>query len=171
MAEFEPAVIKQYDALRDSLGVIVVDDLDTTIRDIRGAIFQLRAPQPGGIRAQVRELTEEARATLGFRPQLALDGPLDDAVPEPVGVCLVAVLREALSNVGRHAQATEVEVGVEVSGGRVILTVTDNGVGIGEVTRAGGLHNMRTRATELDGTFSAAAAQPRGTRLVWSVPI
>lgn len=149
----------------------VVDDLDTTIRDIRGAIFELRAPHAGGIRAQIRELVEESRATLGFRPQLVLDGPLDNVVSEPVGVCLVAVLREALSNVGRHAQASEVEVGVEVSGDQVVLTVTDNGVGIGAATRTGGLHNLQARAEELGGTFCAAPAEPRGTRLVWSAPI
>jgi signal transduction histidine kinase len=148
----------------------VVDDLDVTIRDIRGAIFELRSPQPGGLRTQIREIVEEAHATLGFRPQLALDGPVDSAVPEPVAVALLAVLREALSNVGRHAKASAVRVVVRAGGGRVELVVTDDGTGIGQVTRAGGLQNMRCRAEDLGGTFSTRPATPRGTELTWTVP-
>jgi signal transduction histidine kinase len=149
----------------------VVDDLDTTIRDIRGAIFELRAPSPAGVRAQLRDLVEEAHTTLGFRPQLALDGPLDSAVPEQLSDCLLAVLREALSNVGRHARATRVHVSVSATGSRLALTVTDDGIGIGASTHDGGLHNMRGRAEELGGSFAIELVQPRGTELIWSVPI
>jgi signal transduction histidine kinase len=149
----------------------VVDDLDTTIRDIRGAIFELRAPAGGGLRADVRQILDEARGSLGFRPELRLDGPVDSAVPDALRPAVLAVLREALSNAARHARAGAVTVAVAVAGGHLVLTVTDDGVGIGDAAASGGLVNLRRRAEELDGTFAVEPADPRGTRLTWRVPV
>jgi signal transduction histidine kinase len=149
----------------------VVDDLDTTIRDIRGAIFELRGPADESLRGQVHAVVEEARSALGFRPHLTIDGPVDSAVPEAVRPALLAVLREALSNVARHAGADGVEVAVSVGDGRLTLSVADDGVGIGAATGTGGLLNMRHRAHELGGEFQAVPAVPRGTAVTWSVPI
>src|SRR6266508_854298 len=149
----------------------VVDDLDTTIRDIRGAIFELRTPAHGQLRGEIRSVVDEAGAALGFRPRLTLDGPVDSAVPEAVRPALLAVLREALSNVARHAQASGVAVVASVGNGRFTLTVTDDGVGIGEVTRPSGLANMRARAAELGGDFTVGPAEPRGTVVAWTVPL
>jgi signal transduction histidine kinase len=149
----------------------VVDDLDTTIRDIRGAIFELRATDQGDLRGEIRALAEEASAPLGFRPHLTLEGSIDSAVPDPVRPAVLAVLREALSNVARHAGAGAVEVGVRVGDGRLAVTVTDDGVGIGDLTPTGGLDNMRQRAEELGGSFTIGPARPRGTSLTWSVPV
>ncbi|HEV7899603.1 MAG TPA: GAF domain-containing protein [Planosporangium sp.] len=149
----------------------VVDDLDTTIRDIRGTIFELRGSDQGDLRGQIRTLTDEVRGPLGFRPHLTLDGPLDSAVPETVRPVLLAVLREALSNVARHARAAAVEVSVRVDDGRLVTRVIDDGVGIGEATPTGGLDNMRRRSEELGGTFTIGPARPRGTILSWTVPV
>ena len=149
----------------------VIDDLDTTIRDIRGAIFELRAPAAGRLRAEIRALVEEVRATLGYRPQLRIDGPVDSAVPDAVGPALVAVLREALANAARHARASTVDVGVHAGNGWLTLTVADDGVGLGEPGRASGLDNMRHRAAEFGGDFSVGPAEPHGTVVTWRVPI
>jgi signal transduction histidine kinase len=150
----------------------VVDDLDTTIRDIRGAIFELRVPAGGELRAEIRGLVEEARGPLGFPPRLVIDGPIDSAVPEPVRPALLAVLREALSNVARHARASAVTVTVVAHAGRVELRVADDGIGIGsEVRSVSGLRNMRRRAEELGGTCTIERAAPTGTQATWSVPI
>lgn len=149
----------------------VVDDLDTTIRDIRGAIFELRAPARGELRAEIRGLVEEARGPLGFPPRLVIDGPVDSTVPEPVRPALLAVLREALSNVARHAHAGAATVTVIAGGGRIELRVTDDGVGIGsDVPSVGGVRNMRRRAEELGGTCTVEPAAPGGTQVTWSVP-
>jgi signal transduction histidine kinase len=150
----------------------VVDDLDTTIRDIRGAIFELRGSAPGSVRADLRRIVDEARASLGFRPQLRIDGPVDTAVPEDARTSLFAVLREALSNVARHARASAVNVAVTVRDGQLELTVTDNGSGVQEPeARTGqGLRNMRARADDLGGTFTVAVADPPpGTAVSWRV--
>jgi signal transduction histidine kinase len=155
----------------------VVDDLDTTIRDIREAIFELRTSDKGDLRGAIRSLADEVRGPLGFRPHLTLQGPLDSAVPESVRPAVLAVLREALSNVARHARAGAVEVSVRIDDGRLVLTVIDDGVGIddddddGGRSATGGLHNMRRRAEELGGGFRVAAARPRGTVLTWSARV
>jgi signal transduction histidine kinase len=160
----------------------VVDDLDTTIRDVRGAIFELRGPAPGGVQSELRRIVHEARPALGFRPELRLDGPVDTAVPEEVGVALLAVVREALSNVAKHAQASSAWVRLAAVGGEVVLTVTDDGVGPGrfESKRGGkaqgdadghGRRNIMARAADLGGTASVEPGPSGGTVVTWRVPL
>jgi len=148
----------------------VVDDLDTTIRDIRGAIFELRSPGAGSLRGDVRGLVDEAREALGFRPDLRLEGPVDTAVPDAVRPDLLAVLREALSNVARHAGATRVAVRIAVEAGELACEVTDDGRGPGTGSGSG-LGNMRARAHDLGGEFSFEAGDGGGSVLTWRVPL
>lgn len=148
-----------------------VDDLDATIRDIRRAIFELRTPMSAALRTEIRDAVDAAADSLGFRPALDLAGPVDSAVPEPVRPDLLAVLREALSNVVRHAKATRVTVEVQADARRLTLVVTDDGVGTDPAAARGGLVNMRERAQRYGGEFEVGPAQPRGTRLSWSIPL
>lgn len=151
---------------------IVVEHLDTTIRDIRGAIFELRAPVTGVLRAEIRTLIEEARGPLGFRPQFTLDGPIDSAVPDSVRPAIIAVLREALSNVARHANATAVSVDISVTGETFALVVTDDGSGVPtDVRSVGGIRNLHRRAEELGGSCTLRPGEPGGTVLTWTVPL
>jgi signal transduction histidine kinase len=148
-----------------------VDDLDSTIRDIRSAIFELRTPANADLRTDIRSTVDAAAVTLGFRPELRLDGPVDSYVSDELRSELVAVLGEALSNIAKHAYAEHVHVVVAVRDGRLTLTVTDDGVGLGDAQERGGLANMRRRAVRLNGGFSAEPADDRGTRVRWSVPL
>jgi signal transduction histidine kinase len=148
-----------------------VENLDTTIRDIRAAIFELRTPMSAALRSEIRDLVAEAAGPLGFRPELRLVGPLDSAVPDDLRPDLLAVIRESLSNAARHAQATSVHVTVEVGEGRLAVHVTDNGVGADATQARGGLVNLRERATGHGGAFEVSRARPNGTNIVWSVPI
>ncbi|GIJ13005.1 histidine kinase [Micromonospora andamanensis] len=148
-----------------------VDDLDTTIKDIRRTIFELRTPMSAALRTEIREAVEAAAESLGFRPRLELTGPIDSAVSDEVRPELVAVLREALSNAVRHAEATAVSVAVHVDATRVTVIVTDNGVGCDPAAARGGLVNLRERAERHAGTFEVRAAEPHGTELRWSVPL
>jgi signal transduction histidine kinase len=149
----------------------VVDDLDNTIRDIRGAIFELRTPVYADLRAEIRSVVDAARNALGFRPTLTIDGPIDSAVPDDLRQTVVAVLREALSNAARHAKPGNVEVRAAVDEGHLVLTVDDDGIGPSDIVARGGLVNLRKRAEELDGDLAISAARPRGTRLRWRVPL
>ena len=92
-----------------------VDDLDVTVKHIRSAIFKLetsRVSSSGGLRSRVLAISREAEKALGFQPRCFFDGPIDTGVGDGVAVELLATLREALSNVARHAQATRVEIEV-----------------------------------------------------------
>lgn len=148
-----------------------VDDLDATIRDIRRTIFELRTPMTAALRTEIREAVELAAESLGFRPHLELTGPVDSAVPDAVRPDLTAVLREALSNAVRHAQASRVTVAVRVDGGQVSVTVTDDGVGCDPATARGGLVNLRERAEGHGGIFTVGRVEPHGTEVCWTVPL
>ncbi|GAA0828935.1 GAF domain-containing sensor histidine kinase [Streptosporangium amethystogenes subsp. fukuiense] len=151
-----------------------IDELDGTIRQIRSTIFALQAPlQEGGrgLRAQIVELVEDARAHLGFMPGLMMEGPLDSGVPERVAEHLLAALREALSNIVRHARASRAEVTVEIEGDRLVLTVVDDGAGVPGGCRRSGLRNLKERAERLGGSFSVESSPEAGTRLIWSASL
>ena len=93
------------DAARERLSSFI-DDLDGTIRAIRQTIFSLQEPETGatGLRGEALRVVTEAASALGFEPELTFEGPLDSTVPEKSVPEVLAVLREALSNVARHAQ-------------------------------------------------------------------
>jgi signal transduction histidine kinase len=84
---------------------------------------------------------------------------------------MLAVLREALSNVAKHAAASSACVEVSVEPDRAQLSVTDDGVGIPEGGRRSGLANLAARAKDLGGTCTVAPADKQGTRVVWQVPL
>ena len=151
-----------------------VDDLDLTVKHIRSAIFELessRVSSGGGLRDRVLALGREAAGALGFEPRCFFDGPVDSAVGDDLAVELLATLREALSNVARHAQATRVEVEVVVTD-QVVLRVVDDGIGppAPDAPRGHGLKNMEARAARRGGRFELRAGSPTGTVLEWQVP-
>jgi signal transduction histidine kinase len=151
-----------------------VDDLDATVTEIRTAIFELgESPMPGGLRRSAVELTKEMASSLGMRPEIIFQGPIDNAVPQHVADHLLAVLREALTNVGKHAQATRCTVTISVADD-VTLEVSDNGAGIRIPLADGaglGLVNLRSRAEKLKGSFEVQVNEEGGTRLLWRVPL
>ena len=150
-----------------------VDDLDLTVKHIRSAIFGLESSRTSihGLRDRVLAMCRDAALTLGFEPLCLFDGPVDSAVGDDVAVELLATLREALSNVARHAQATRVDVEVVVSE-LVVLRVTDDGIGPpGHDGRRGhGLRNMEARAARRSGGFELRDGASTGTVLEWHVP-
>ena len=147
----------------------VVDDLDDTIREIRSVIFSLQSNRADGLRSDILRIVSEERLVLGFEPRVRFEGPVD-TISESVATELLASLREALSNVARHAEASTVEIVVE-SGDNVCLTVIDDGRGIPEtVTVGNGIRNLTERATLLGGRCHVAARPGGGTTLEWQVP-
>lgn len=150
-----------------------VDELDTTIKQLRTAIFDLEQAKAthDGLRARILALAREAAVPLGFDPRVVLDGAIDTALHDNVGNELVATLREALSNVARHARATRVDVEVVVDG-EVRLTVTDDGLGppSDDLPVGKGLRNMGDRAAKLGGALQLRAALGGGTVVEWTAP-
>ncbi|SDT06785.1 GAF domain-containing sensor histidine kinase [Jiangella sp. DSM 45060] len=150
-----------------------VDDLDATIRQIRSTIFALQSSKDDvtdTLRGRLVAVVQSAGEQLGFAPGLQLIGELDNAVSDEIAEQLVPVLQESLSNIVRHAKASRAGAVVELSGGRVRVTVTDNGVGLPEVPHRSGLANLAERAARLGGTFTAGPAPDGGTVVCWDVP-
>ena len=150
-----------------------VDDLDTTVTEIRTAIFELGTKAiAGGLRHSVFELTQEMAPLLGTRPEVVFNGAVDNAISQRIADSLLAVLREALTNAGKHANATSYIVTISVADD-VSLEVQDNGIGI-EVPQAFGaglgLVNLRSRAERLGGSFEILTGE-LGTRVLWRVPV
>jgi signal transduction histidine kinase len=153
-----------------------VDDLDVTVRDIRSTIFSLHATAVGdSLREALTGVVDESAGTLGFRPALYFDGPVDSVVGDDLGGDLRAILREALSNVAKHARASHIIARVIVAGGHVTLTVNDDGVGVDRPMSTGeggnGLANMWVRAERRGGRFSLEPGPQHGSLLTWTAPL
>ena len=114
-------------------------------------------------------------AGLGFSPSLRLGAGLRTLNSEELTGQVLAVLREALSNVARHAGASRADVTVDVDqDGILSVIVTDNGTGLPPGGRRSGLRNLADRAENLGGELLLSRADPAaprpGTRLEWRVP-
>ncbi|MFD9038879.1 sensor histidine kinase [Streptomyces bottropensis] len=154
--------------------VRAVDDLDETIKIIRSTIFGLRTREgvaEAGLRARAVRLVGETAPVLGFAPSVRMEGLLDTDVPKEIADHVVAVLSEALTNVGRHAHADRTEVALFTDGRDVRLSVVDNGVGLPADGRRSGLRNMAERAEQLGGRMELGETDGGGTTLVWQVPL
>ncbi|HLK01294.1 MAG TPA: GAF domain-containing protein [Streptosporangiaceae bacterium] len=157
-----------------------VDAMDDTIKDIRATIFALQArdhadAQPDA-RAAIVAVVEEMTPLLGFTPSLRLGAGLRSQVAGDAAEQLLATLREALSNTARHAQASRVDVAVDVTpDGILSVQVIDNGIGIPDGGRRSGLRNIASRADKLGGELRLGPASEHpanpGTRLEWRVPL
>jgi signal transduction histidine kinase len=151
-----------------------VDDLDLTVKHIRSAIFGLESSRGfagGSLRHRVLALSRQAAGALGFEPRCFFDGPVDSGVDDDVTADVLATLREALSNVARHARATRVDVEVVVTD-QVTIRVIDDGIGppAPSARRGHGLNNMQARAEGHGGRFELRAGPTGGTSLEWKVP-
>ena len=158
----------------------VVGEIDDTIAQVRTTIFGLRGqlgPRLGMARARVLEVVGDAGRLLPAEPLVRFAGPIDAVVGDELVDDIVAVVREALTNVARHSGADQAEVSLSATKDLLTLEISDNGVGIGATERRSGLANLRRRAEEHGGTFSVgpAPAGPskhgEGTHLRWTIPL
>jgi signal transduction histidine kinase len=152
-----------------------ISDIDDTIRQVRSAIFELGSDGGDvGVRASVLSLVRELTPVVGFEVAVSFSGPVDAAVPDAVTEHLLATVREALTNIGRHAQATRGSLVLSVEDGHCRLQVIDNGRGMdGSGTGQGGmgLPNMQRRAEKLHGRLVIECPSSGGTSLTWQVPV
>ena len=149
-----------------------IDELDDTITEIRGAIFELGdAAGSVGVRQSLLALAKELEPFLGVRPRVTFHGPIDNGISEEVAVHLLPVAREALTNAGKHARASSYLVRLTVAD-EVTLVVADDGVGLATPLTGGGLgvSNMRQRATALGGVLELERPESGGTLVRWRVP-
>jgi signal transduction histidine kinase len=158
----------------------VVSDIDDTIRQIRTSVFELQAGAAGSARSRLLSVVADAERVLPAAPSVVVDENVELlAGSEGLLSDAVAVLREGLTNVARHAGAGAVDVQVGIVDRVLRIQITDDGVGIGPTERRSGLANLRRRAEgrgggmTLDSASGWAVSTPErpGTRLVWTVPV
>jgi signal transduction histidine kinase len=156
-----------------------IDETDGIIRDLRESIFNLNhsVSSPGRavrLRSAIIDLLDARVSPLPFTPTLRFDGPIDEATISPtLQASILAVLRESLSNVARHAHATAATVSVVVGKRYIRITVEDNGIGISETDTFGhGRRNVYARAKQFGGSAEIRNASPGpGTVVDWLVPL
>ncbi len=169
--------------------------VDEAVRQIRAIVHNLKErDQEVGVVERIRREASLARNFLGYAPSLviALDGrainededseemrteQTEGRVDDDLSDDVVAVVREGLSNIARHAHATAASVTVEIEGreeaGTVTVSIVDDGTGIDpHRTRNSGLGNLAARARRHGGSFDFHPGYDGvGTEIVWRAPL
>lgn len=147
-----------------------VDDLQETIQEIRTAIFDLHGETSGSTRLRQRlDEAIEQFSTPGLRTTVQYSGPLS-VVDSTLAAHAEAVLREAVSNVVRHANATNLIIKISVEDD-LRIEVVDNGVGVPDDITESGLSNLRERANDMGGDFVIEIMPGGGSSLRWCAPL
>ena len=147
-----------------------IERLDGSITRLRNIIFDLRRPTEGGLLSTaIRDVVSAATDDLGFEPHVIIAGEVS-LVPPRVEEHLIPTLREALTNVAKHAHAGSVEVRLDI-GTDIVLEVRDDGKGLTNARSPGfGFTNMNDRASRLSGTCVVENHPDGGVRVRWKVP-
>jgi signal transduction histidine kinase len=151
-----------------------INELDETIHEIRTTIFEIDQDDLNGVLLTKRfeALTNEAGVRLGLDVQLHQSSEVDDVTDRACARHAVQALREMLSNIVRHSEASAVSVDIEVEGDLIVLTVSDNGRGFSSQVGPGrGLRNLASRARELGGNCVIDSESGRGTMVRWSAKL
>jgi PAS domain S-box-containing protein len=150
--------------------------LDSTIQSVRDIATTLR---PGvldelGLEAAVEWQAQEFQHRTGIVCDTTIR-PRNMALSPEQSTALFRILQEILTNVARHAQATNVDIRLEQSGEQVVLQVGDNGKGISGVEQSGpkafGLLGMRLRAQQQGGSFDIQGTPGTGTMVTVNIPL
>jgi len=147
-----------------------VDELQNVIQEIRTTIFDLHGGSSGSTELRQRiSAAVSAFPGSGLRTTVAFVGPLS-VVDAQLADHAEAVVREAVSNAVRHAQARTLTVTVRVEDD-LTCEIADDGCGMPPDFAASGMKNLRSRAEEVGGTLQLTDAPGGGTIVRWSAPL
>lgn len=153
-----------------------IEDLNSTIRDLRAFIMDMRPRQlyEENLLDGLRRLLKEFQAN--SLVEASLSGPSDglEELPDPQAIALFHICQEALANVAKHAHADKVEVLVWATPERVLMEVHDDGRGFEldkiQLTLGHGISNMQTRARNVGGDLEITTEPGEGTSIMVWVP-
>jgi len=146
-------------------------EIDEVARVSREALAQVRRAVTGIRAAGLAAELASARLLLDIEGVL-LDADVGDhALPPEIESTLALTLREAVTNVQRHARARRVRVQLSQRAGTVALSVDDDGRGGGDIRPGNGLSGMRERLQALGGDLRIEAREGTGLRLLASLPL
>jgi len=151
-------------------------DLNSTIRDIRTYILDLRPRQlyNESLMQGVQRLVSEFRANTLV--DVNLQGPADNlaGLPDAQAIALFHICQETLANIAKHARARHVEVSLWKTADRVLLEVSDDGRGFDaskvKLTLGHGLANMQTRVHNVGGEVEISSEPGKGAAVLAWVP-
>jgi signal transduction histidine kinase len=148
-----------------------IDDIVTELRELISGLVRTEV-SAATLREQVFDLVRDSGRALGITPSLEIRGSVEEGVTDGVATELLAVLRECLANIARHARATSAAVRLSAEGHeRIALTVEDDGVGVpGDLRPGDGLTALTGRAERLGGTLSVTPRVGGGTSVTWRIP-
>jgi len=152
-----------------------IETLQAAIGDIRGFVYDLRPtlPAPEDLRRALGEVAGEVRRT--GTTSVSVEVADEVLLPSEAAADVVAIVREALSNVQRHAAARRAGVQLTVRGETLRLVIADDGHGFdahGRRTRQQhGLSNIRDRAAALGGRVIVRSKPGTGTRVIVNLPL
>src|SRR4051794_2866992 len=141
----------------------VTDGLDE-LREIAGGLHPTALAQGGLVPALT---TLACRSSIPVRLDLEVDGRL----PEPVELTAYYTVAEALTNAAKHAQASSVDVDVEISDGLLHLRVSDDGCGGADPGAGSGLIGLTDRVESLGGVLALCSQAEVGTPVEITVPL
>jgi len=146
--------------------------LNDAITDLRHSLGELKSsPESAPFPIVLRNLAEDARFRSLVEIDLEIDLPENEVLSPVQAEHVLSVVNEALANVVRHAQASQVLIAVHKQDNRFLMTVEDNGIGMAEDVDVGyGLRNMRDRARMLGGEIEFTQANGKGTRVTLDIP-
>lgn len=145
------------------------------LEELRDTIWALSAQprNPGELIAVLRRRAEDVATEAGLELRWQATAPSwEGSLSAGVGVALSAILREALTNVVRHSEASTVDITVSRDASSLTLEIQDNGRGMADVHHEGrGLSNMRSRAEEQHGIAEIQNGTPAGVRVFARLPL
>jgi two-component system sensor histidine kinase DesK len=137
-------------------------DVERVARDalgqVRRAVAGIRAAGLAAELASAHLMLESGGVKLDY------ELPKESTLPPDIETIFALTIREAVTNIQRHARATRAQVTLAVAAHEVRLVVEDDGCG-GAIAPGNGLTGMRERLRALDGDLVVASERGRGTRL------
>ena len=142
-----------------------------SLSDVREVLSVLRQDAPRIPSQRLEQLPELLVQLTGIHTSYSPPGPVPAWVDEKVENTIYRVVQESLTNVVRHAQATRVEVTVQLTETQALVSVSDDGVGLGLAEEGNGLRGLRERVAALGGTVSIGNLPgATGTRITALIP-
>jgi signal transduction histidine kinase len=164
----EPALVERAEKMKGAV--------DTTVTAVRRIAADLRPVMLDdlGLLPALESLLHELSQRTGIMVSLVPDAGIVD-MGEPMATAVYRMVQEAVTNVARHAAATEVEVTMDYEGGTLVVRVRDNGRGYDAEAAARrksyGVMGIHERARTLGGSASISRRQSGGTLVEIVLPM
>ncbi|MBM7565890.1 signal transduction histidine kinase [Paenibacillus sacheonensis] len=167
-----PYMIKANESEADQTMAAVLDVARNCLTEVRSVVHQMGRDDAGlgliALKSLIRTVKEQSRLDIRF----VTEGTITQWQPE-IAEALYRILQEALTNIIRHANASEIEVSITESERELVMTAADNGPFRSESPPQPGfgMMNMMARCERIGGSFELRSQQPHGLRMTIRIPL